>query len=103
MPQDMYNRIKTFENEAQDLISHARTEAKQILEDAKKQAQAITTEEFFAEEIEQEHSRIITEAQKKAASMIEDAKRTADDLRKRSLVQSAEVVQMILWHVKGPS
>jgi vacuolar-type H+-ATPase subunit H len=101
MPEEMYSTLRTIEGEAEGIITEAKTKARQILEEARKQSKAITAQEFSTDELEKERERIIEEAHKGVSQLIEDARKQATKLTEIFETQSAEAVKLILRHLQG--
>ena len=101
MPEEMYSTLRTIEGEAEGIITGAKTRARQILEEARKQSKAITAQEFSTDEIEKERERIIEEAHKKVSELIEEARIQSTKLTEIFESQSSEAVQLILRHLQG--
>jgi len=101
MSEEIFSTIRAIEGEAEALLSQARTKARDILEDAKKQSRVINAEEFQAGETQQEHDKIVQEAKKKAQDLIEEAKGETERIKKQFDSNVDAVVEMIVNHIYG--
>ena len=101
MPEEMYSTLRTIEGEAEGIIAEAKTKARQILEEARKQSKAIAAQEFSTVEIEKERDRIIEEAHKRVLELIEEARETTVELTEIFDSRSADAVSLILRHLQG--
>jgi len=101
MPEEMYSTLRTIESEAEEIIAQAKTKARQILEEARKQSKAITAQEFSTDETEKERERIIEEAHKRVSQLIKEAREKSTGLTEIFESQSAEAVKLILLHLQG--
>ncbi|HOO46673.1 MAG TPA: hypothetical protein PLM29_10620 [Deltaproteobacteria bacterium] len=101
MSEEIFSTIRTIEGEAEALLSQARTKARDILEDAKKQSRLINAEEFQADETQQQREKIVHEAKKKAEDLIEEARGETVRIKKQFDSNADEVVEMILKHIYG--
>ncbi|HHO76891.1 MAG TPA: hypothetical protein ENN05_10755 [Deltaproteobacteria bacterium] len=101
MPEEMYSTLRTIETEAEGIITEAKTKARQILEEARKQSKAISVQEFSTDEVEKERERIIAEAHNKVSELSEEARETATKLTEIFESQSSDAVKLILEHLQG--